>query len=202
MIKVLLFDVDGVLITGDPFTVHLAHDHGITQETTAPFFQKRFTACLTDKADLRQELSTVLPEWGWKQSVDDLLLYWFTSENNINTQLLQAIQLMRQQGMRCYLATNQEKYRSTYIWKKTGFEKKFDGIFSSAQVGHVKSEPAFFQHISRSLENIPTQEILFWDDNKENIAVARKAGLQAELYTSFADFIQKTALHIMPAQVK
>jgi beta-phosphoglucomutase-like phosphatase (HAD superfamily) len=38
MIKVVLFDADGVLINTELFSVHLARDYGISMETTLPFF--------------------------------------------------------------------------------------------------------------------------------------------------------------------
>src|SRR5690242_12332169 len=143
MIKALLLDVDGVLVIGKPFREHLLQDHGISPEMTAPFFRESLPACLLGKADLREELSKHIPGWGWKQSVDDFLRYWFTSEQTVNNQLVMAIQLMRQQGMRCYLATNQEKYRAVYLWNKLAFSKKFDGMFTSSQVGHMKPSLTF-----------------------------------------------------------
>jgi putative hydrolase of the HAD superfamily len=200
MIKALLLDIDGVLIIGKPFSEHLEHDHNISRETTAAFFRERFPACLIGKADLRDELSNYLVGWGWQGSVDDFLRYWFTSEQTLNNQLVMALQLMRQQGVRCYLATNQEKYRSTYLWNKLGLNKKFDGLFSSSQIGYTKSSPHFYKYVLKELANVPPQEILFWDDQEENVEQARQVGLLAECYRNFSDFIQRTTHHIMPSQ--
>jgi FMN phosphatase YigB (HAD superfamily) len=55
----------------------------------------------------------------------------------------------------------------------------------------VKSQPAFFEHVLRKLNGIAAHEILFWDDSAPNIATARQSGLQAEIYTTFADFNAK-----------
>ncbi len=198
MIKALLLDVDGVLVVGGTFSESLARDHGITRETMAPFFRECLPACLLGRADLREELSKYVQGWGWQQSVDDFLRYWFTAEQTVDNQLVLAIQLMRQQGMQCYLATNQEKYRSVYLWNKMGFNKKFDGLFVSSQIGYMKPDTAFYQHILQTLNNILPHEILFWDDNEENVVAASKVGLRAELYTNFANFVQKTSRHIMP----
>ena len=195
MIKIILFDVDGVLVDGELFSRHLARDHGITLEMTRPFFAGPFSECLVGLADLKQVLPDYVREWGWQRSIDDFLSYWF-SKHSINEPLLHIIQQLRQQGIRCYLATNQEHYRTAYILNEMGFAQKFEGIFSSAHVGQVKSQPAFFEHVLRKLNGIAAHEILFWDDSAPNIVTARQSGLQAEIYTTFADFTIKMSRYL------
>ncbi|MFL5663923.1 MAG: HAD family hydrolase [Ktedonobacteraceae bacterium] len=195
MIKIMLFDVDGVLVNGELFSRHLARDHGITPDTTSPFFTGPFFECLVGQADLKQILPSYVQEWGWQHSIDDFLSYWF-STYSMNEPLLHIIQQLRQQGIPCYLATNQEQYRTAYILEEMGFAQKFDGIFSSAHVGQVKSQPAFFEHVLRKLNGIAAHEILFWDDSAPNVATARQSGLQAEIYTTFADFTIKMSRYL------
>src|SRR5581483_7257701 len=132
MIRVLLFDVDGVLANGEQFSKRLARDYGVTAEMTASFFNGSFLECLVGNADLKQELISHLKQWGWHGSVDEFLHYWFISEHVIDEPLVNRVQQLRQKGIRCYLATNQEQYRTAYILHEMGFADAFDGIFSSA----------------------------------------------------------------------
>ena len=97
---------------------------------------------------------------------------------------------------RCYLATNQEKYRTAYLLDQIGFGRQFDGIFSSAYVGYVKHDTAFFEHVLRELKNVKVQEMLFWDDQPGNVATARAMGLHAELYSDFADFEKRMSSYL------
>ncbi len=57
IIKALLFDVDGVLVNGEPFSALLARDYGITLEMMASFFRGPFSACLIGRANLKEELA-------------------------------------------------------------------------------------------------------------------------------------------------
>jgi putative hydrolase of the HAD superfamily len=188
LLKVVLFDVDGVLITGEPFSQQLARDYGITLEMTAAFFQGPFSGCLVGRADLKQEIASYLPQWGWQHSVEEFLTSWFTYETCIDEALLVSIQQLRQQGLSCYLATNQERYRMAYILNQMGFDSKFQGVFCSASLGYTKSEPAFFAAVLEALAGMQAQEILFWDDTPANVAAARAAGIRAELYTNFSAY--------------
>ncbi|MBO0795430.1 MAG: HAD-IA family hydrolase [Ktedonobacteraceae bacterium] len=193
MITTLLFDVDGVLaISRGLFSERLAKDYGVTREMSAAFFrQGTLYQCLIGAADLKEEIVPYLPQWGIPLGVDDFLAYWFDTENVIDHALLAAIQQLRNKGSRCYLATNQERHRTAYILQEMGFARHFDGMFSSSSIGCVKTDPAFFEHVLRTLEGVQAHEILFWDDLVENVETARKVGLQAEVYTSYQDFIEK-----------
>ncbi|MGH9126054.1 MAG: HAD-IA family hydrolase [Acidimicrobiales bacterium] len=52
----------------------------------------------------------------------------------------------------------------------------------SGQVGMIKPEPAIYTLALRALHAIP-QEVTFVDDRLQNIVAARRAGLQATLFT-------------------
>jgi putative hydrolase of the HAD superfamily len=189
MIKTLLFDVDGVLVPHRlAFSKKLASDHGVTREMTAPFFSEKLYSCLIGTADLKEEIAPYLPQWGLTHSVDEFLAYWFEAEKVVDHDLLASIARLREQGKLCYLATNQERYRTAYLLREMGFSDRFEGVFSSCIVGCLKTDPGFFEQVLRSLKGTEADEILFWDDLPENVEVARQVGLQAEVYTNFADF--------------
>src|SRR5437762_9253733 len=105
MLKVLLFDVDGVLSIGEAWYKHLERDHGITREMTREFFTTAFKECLIGKADTKEKIAPYLPQWGWRGSADDFLEYWFSHEAYRNEPLLASVLELRQQGKACYIAT-------------------------------------------------------------------------------------------------
>lgn len=127
----------------------------------------------------------------WEKSVEELLRYWFKSEHKVDENIIEAIKKLRQRGIKCYLATNQEKYRTEYFIHQMGLGRVFDGIFSSASIGAKKPEPAFFSHIKKSLAAVQGSEILYWDDAEENVKAAREFGFKAEVYTTFDQFKRK-----------
>ena len=190
MLKAVLFDADGVILfpRKKDFSDILAEDYGVPLEQILPLFKNEFKDCRIGKADLKEVLNRkYLGSWGWKGSAEELLAYWWRSEGQLNKPVLGLIRELREKGIRGFLASNQEKYRAEHLLKTLKLEKLLDGAFFSCNMGVGKNNPAFFERILTDLKVKP-EEILFWDDEEENVAVAKEVGIDARLYTTFEEF--------------
>lgn len=191
--KSIIFDADGMVLQNKTgiFSSRLHHIYGVPQEKIFLFFQNEFQKCLIGKADLKQEIQKYLPEWNWNQSVDDLLQFWFENESFVDQNILHCIQNLQSQGIACYLATNNEKYRTQFLLENLHLKNYFQTVFSSSNLGYKKPQPEFWETILQLLSPLKKTDILVWDDDSQNVLSARMCGFPAELYTDFASF-QKT----------
>jgi putative hydrolase of the HAD superfamily len=197
MITTILFDADGVLITAEKkFSDHLADDLHISLEMTTPFYKGAFKDCLIGRADLKEEIAPFLPKWGWKGSVDEFLKLWFNVEHQLDKRILDYIQTLREKGISCYVATNQEKYRSQYMTEYMEFGPLFDGMFASNEIGFCKPDAAFFTYILEKIQKKP-EEVLFWDDTQRNVDGAKELGIHAEFYSSYEDFLGRMEKYLV-----
>jgi putative hydrolase of the HAD superfamily len=191
MLKILLLDADGVLINGGSFSTHLEREYGIPRKRTQPFFLVPFKDCILGNTDLKEALAPHLPEWGWDKGVDAMLKFWFEAEHVIDEPLVAYAQQLRNKGVRCYVATNQERHRAAYMLNEMGFAKSFDGLFASAHLGHKKPDLTFYAKVMESLPGIAKEEVVFWDDTEQSVVAAREFGWKAETYTGFEEFEEK-----------
>jgi len=180
--KAILFDADGVVINGRWFTEHYSKDFGISEKIMKRFFQGVFQDCLVGKRDTREELELVMKDWSWNGTVDELLNYWHRAEDVLNTEILKKIRKLRKEGVKCYLATNNDSYRTEYMTKQMGFDKLFDGIFSSSDLGITKSSQEFFRIVEERIQ-IQKKDILLIDDSMVHIETAKEFGLETFFYS-------------------
>ncbi len=197
-IKCVVFDADGMVIDSEVFSVQLEKDYGISNDLMLPFFKGPFQECVVGKADLKEEIVSFLERGGWKSSVDELLDYWFKVQHKLNDKIVKEIKRLRKEGVSCYLASNQEKYRDEYIRKNMGLENIFDDIFLSSDMGYKKPQKEFYEKIFQKIvsdNSIEKQQIMLWDDKEENAEKARQFGFEARTYKNFEDF-EKEIKHI------
>lgn len=190
--KILLLDCDGVIITGKRFIDVREHELGISSEQADRFFMNVFQQCLIGKADLKKEIAPYLVEWGWKGTLDEFIEHWFSAESIVDHRLLEYVQRLRRDGIPCYMATNQEAYRTQYLKEVLGLIQYFDGMFTSCEIGAQKVSPEFFECVMKSLPaDVQPADIVFWDDSQRHIDSGNRFGIHAELYTTFDDFQEK-----------
>lgn len=188
IIKAICFDADGVVVNPQmQFSKHLKEEYGISPEMTQSFFQGAFEDCLIGRAKLEDVLPAFLRDWGWKGSVDEFIDTWLLTDHVIDMRVIDIVQCLRQNGMICCLATSQERNRAEYMRTRMGFQDMFDHLFFSCEAGSQKPDPAYFQHIEKTLD-LEKKSVLFWDDSLVNIEAARAFGWNAEIYTEFDEF--------------
>lgn len=200
--KAIPFDADGLIIHSPRFSERLQKEYGITWETLKPFFQGPFQECKIGKADLKNELAKTMGAWDWKDSVDALLAFLFQGDV-VDEEIKNLVSTLRQDGVRCYLATNQEEYRERYLENELRLNEIFNGFFVSARLGYLKNDPRFFEEVMANLNeaSINTksmirerEEILFVDHDKENIDAAEVMELSTHTFQdiqTFKNFLKK-----------
>lgn len=190
MIKVVVFDADGMVIHNSHaqrFSLRFAKQYGVGEDKILPFFENEFQDCLVGKADLKKELEKYAPEWGWRGTIDELLDFWFSGEAEVDEKVVEVIRELKQKGINCYLATNNEKYRTDYITEKLGLGQIFVKIFSAGYMGCKKPQTEFYDYILNEI-GFKKDEIVFWDDQAEELEDVKKQGYMIEKYTDFTSF--------------
>jgi putative hydrolase of the HAD superfamily len=182
MTKAVLFDIDGVLLPKtELFSERYAEEHGVDLEDIKPFFETKFRECIVGKADLKESLKPYLEIWNWEGSVDDFLDYWFFDGFEVDEDLMKLVDKLREVGIDCHLASNQEHYRSEYLLEELRFADYFDESFFSCDLGVTKRDKAFFEKVIAIL-NIDPNEIMYFDDDEVNILTAASVGIHAVVY--------------------
>lgn len=173
---VLMLDVDGVLV-GPPerFARDAVLDAALAavrEELSADDWQ----LLATGGADL---LETITGRG--VTGAETLLDYWYRSETHLDADVLDAVRRLRAGGMRVFLATNQEHRRARYLMETLGLDAEVDGIVHSAALGHRKPSPGYFAAAATRV-GARTEDIVFIDDNADNVDAARLAGWRATMW--------------------
>ena len=122
-------------------------------------------------------LPGLLERWGIPAAYDDLVRIWLSIEPVPG--MHEVVQGLRQRGIRCCLATNQDVVRGEFMRDELGYGDLLDETFYSYELGVAKPDPAYFTTILGRLDARPG-ETLFVDDNHRNVEAARSVGLHAE----------------------
>lgn len=184
--KVALFDADGVTITPPrPYSYQHAETHRLDVKKFEAFFGGDFQLALRGKADLKELIMKHASLWKPNGDPQYILNAWFEAENFPNHPLLGFIQQLRSQDTKCFLASDQEKYRAEYL-KRSMFSDEFDGMFLSCDIGVTKRDPTFFPSVmarlSAKIPKLQPRHIIYFDDNETNVFNAKKAGIDAWVY--------------------
>ena len=180
-VRAMLWDADGVLqglpagweASMRPAVGHLVDDvEGFLAEAFAA--EK---ATLTGQARWVDVLRDLMRRWDIEDAYEDALAVWLTIEPVVESREL--LEKVRASGVPCYLATNQDIRRGTFMHENLGYADILDGAFYSYELGLAKPDPAYFEEIARRLD-LPAGDVLFVDDNVANVESARSVGMRAE----------------------
>lgn len=205
--RIILFDVDGVLIHGwhsrpekrRRWDVDLTADLGIDGDLFGrdfiggPFVKD----VLPGRRSLIDALGDWLPANGYAVSPLDFAAYWFDRDSVRDEELFALVGRIRDTGRaRLFVATNQEHLRAQHLWQNVGLGRLFDDMFHAARIGALKPEPDYFAGVAKIIGPM-AEPPLFFDDSEQVIAGAREAGWEAVLFDGIADCANHPAIRAM-----
>jgi len=192
MTRIVLFDVDGVLLHGYDqvrWTDTLRADLGVDPDR----FNKEFIfdifvkKVIVGQMSLLEALERTLPSLGYRGPAMAFVGYWLPRDSNVNEAMVDVARRLRDAGgSRLFLATNQEHMRAQYLWQTLKFGEIFEDMFHSARIGHAKPAKPYFDWVSSRLG--PQAEApLFFDDREDIVKAARAHGWEAVQVNDIAD---------------
>ena len=175
----VLFDADGVIQSArNGWMERFTALGGSRAEELLLAVAAADVACLTGK-DFRAAMREVLLQFDISAPLEEVLDPDFWIE--VRQPMLDAVRAVRDLGLRCGLATNQQNLRGGYMRSSLGFEQIFDEQFYSFELGFAKPAEGYFNAIMKRIDVAPDR-ILFIDNHDGNVAGARELGIHSELF--------------------
>lgn len=186
-IRAVLFDCDGVLQRpANDWAGQIGTATGLHGDDLETFLDEVSTVeqpVLDGSEPFAVPLARVLAGRGLAVRAQDLLHVW--QHLLVDDGMLEAVEGLRARGVRCAIATNQHRERAVYMRRELGYDRLFDPMVISAEIGVAKPDPAYFRR-AVDLLGLPAGQVLFVDDVAENVASARSVGLVAEHFAKDA----------------
>jgi putative hydrolase of the HAD superfamily len=118
--------------------------------------------------------------------------------SNFDHRVLDWTHDLRRAGFRTGILSNLPRPLGETLRAQPGFLSHFDQVTFSYELGFIKPEPEIYLHAIHELGVDPT-EALFLDDRSDNVEGARAIGLNAEIFTTWEEFLdQDRARYSLP----
>lgn len=196
MTRIVLFDVDGVLVHGYHarpekqirWDENLLADLGVDPERfkTEFIYDIFIKKVLVGQMSLLEALDRTLPRLGYRGPSMAFAGYWLSHDSHVNQPLLDIVGRLKAAGTPLYMATNQEHMRAQWLWQTLKFSELFDDMFHSARAGAVKPNKPYFDWVQNRL-GPQVEPPLFFDDREEIVSAARAHGWEAVQYDDIED---------------
>lgn len=200
MIKTILFDMGGVVITlAQPQAIERFKALGLKDAeqrldayTQQGIFGDLEAGCITDE-DFRRELSVLVGrELTWQECCHA----WKGYCGDVPKRNLRKMKELRERGYRVVLLSNTNPYMMSWVMSNEfdgeghSLAYYLDAAYESYKCGAMKPDAKFFNAVMEGERLIPS-ETLFIDDGPRNIEAAKALGIQTLLVENGEDWTER-----------
>ena len=200
MIKTVIFDMGGVIITLDSDeAMRRFTDLGLKDfvEQMNPYTQSGIFGDLEEgklsEEEYRKKLSEIC---GRELSFEEIKRCWLGYMKEVPAINLKTVEKLKKEGYRVLLLSNTNPYVSDWT-DSTDFsgdghpiQDYFDALYRSYEVKYMKPDENFFRFVLAT-ENLLPEEVLFVDDGPRNCAAASELGIRTFCPKNGADWTEE-----------
>ncbi len=189
-IKAIIYDLDGMLFK-EPhfFTKEMECQYGVPVEESMFHKDPNYRLCKIGQINIDEFLEPYFEKWKkypkFDISPEDFKKHWYEFTKPIQ-EVHELAKGLREQGITNLIVTDNFKERIDYIRKKYNLDNNFV-ITGSFELGVLKTDPDFIDKFKEKI-NIPTENILVFDDKETNVERLQNQGFQAYIYHNLEDF--------------
>ena len=121
--------------------------------------------------------------------IERLVLHETGFWNTFDSRVLDWIKTLRAAGFTVGILSNLPHPIAASLRSTPGFMEHFDHVTFSCELRLFKPQAAIYEHSFQGLKVAP-EETLFIDDKIENVEGARAVGMNAELFTTWEEFVR------------
>ena len=178
--RLLLFDLGGVLVDYDPIgplarlLPHRNDHRAIVRRWANRDELRRFE---TGQCLPREFAAAVIADFGMRLTPEEFLANFTLWDRG---PLPGAIALLRSLRRKIRLAclSNNNSVHWSGLCTEFGVDREFDAAYLSHEIGIMKPDRRVYEHVLAA-EGVAPQDVVFIDDNAENVASARAIGISA-----------------------
>jgi len=180
MIKALLFDLGGVLVDFAGIGPLIELSGGTLKEEDAwEFWWNSKVVRSFEKGKIMPETFAkgLITELNLNIEAEAFLEEFISWEKGPYSGSLKLLDQLKPNYLLACLTNNNISHWKTLL-SKGQIDRKFHKCYVSFQLGLLKPDPAFYKYAIDEM-GFPANDILFLDDNKENVRAGMELGLQA-----------------------
>jgi len=178
MIKAILFDFDGVLTTDETgsrsICNYICNKKGLDIEIFKKEYYKYNDDLLYGKINHENIWGTLCA--GINTKIDINILYESFKNTPIDSRMIEIVDELKQQNYKIGMVTDNKKDRIDDIVKYYDWNKIFDAITISAEVGSGKDYNEIFMKTMNCL-NVNADECVFIDNQEKNLIAPKSMGM-------------------------
>lgn len=191
-IKAIIFDLNGIFLTSDPFSQRVEDKYGINKDFFYQELKKVMDIARTPgrtSSDIWQPLANLV-----HLSIPEFLDFWYSGEK-LNLEMMNFAKDLKNDGYKIYVLSNSLRERVEYYHQHfSEIFDLFDGIYFSTETGFVKPDPKAFQNILDQ-NQLLSQNCIYFDDSQTNVQAAINLGIHARVFEDLKS-TQKTIYEI------
>ena len=188
MIKNLVFDIGGVILT--ELTVDYFDLNGDEKKNLNKiiFYDKRFRKCLNGDMKVDEYLSELIKENSkYKKEIEMILgIKYQKYMLPIKKDVLELLYELKK-DYNIYFLSNLTDVSYDYLYNEVGILKDFPGIYSFKEHMQKPNEQIYELLIKRF--NLRKEETVFFDNTQRNVDAGNRAGIKSILFKDISDIL-------------
>lgn len=176
MRKLVIFDLDGVLLESKYLTDLLEQEYGVPSDESFKVLLEKVLKPAKNEPTY-PKWKDLLEKWKVKMTEEEFLRFWREGEEaKVNQEVLEILKDLKQKGIKVVLLTDNIPERMIWLKEKFPFFDLFDKTYCSFEIGHMKSDPRAVPLVLKDF-GVSPEEVLHIDDSESVIEKSKALGL-------------------------